>query len=102
MILGTRCARTLAAVIAALAVETICCGAIIYVDDGATGANDGSSWADAFTRIRPALDVAAAGDEVRVAQGMYTAANPGGPRSASINLPEGVLVDGGPGVVEHA
>ncbi len=45
---------------------------IIYVDDDAAGAsNDGSSWAMALPYLQPALSMAAAGDEIRVAQGTY-------------------------------
>ena len=44
-------------------------GPIIYVDLNATGANDGSSWTDAFTDLQVALAVASAGNEIRVAEG---------------------------------
>ncbi len=46
-------------------------GKIIYVDDDAAGANDGSSWANAFVRLQLAIALAEAGDEIRVAQGLY-------------------------------
>jgi hypothetical protein len=42
------------------------------VDADALGQNDGSSWADAFTDLQDALGVAAPGDEVWVAAGVYT------------------------------
>ncbi|MCL5281871.1 MAG: hypothetical protein M1376_18410 [Planctomycetes bacterium] len=44
---------------------------VIYVDDDAAGANDGSSWANAFVHLQNALAVARLGDEVRVVQGRY-------------------------------
>jgi hypothetical protein len=44
---------------------------IIYVDDDAAGANDGSSWFDAYKYLQDALMMASAGDELRVAQGIY-------------------------------
>ncbi|MDC1323144.1 T9SS type A sorting domain-containing protein [Polaribacter sp.] len=52
----------------------------IYVDAAATtGANDGSSWSDAFTDLQPALDAAAENAEIRVVAGTYyPTATPGG------------------------
>jgi len=42
---------------------------LFYVDDDATGANDGSSWVDAFNFLQDALAVARYGDTIIVAQG---------------------------------
>jgi predicted outer membrane repeat protein len=44
---------------------------LFYVDDDAAGANNGSSWDDAFNFLQDALTVARYGDAILVAQGMY-------------------------------
>ena len=71
---------------------------ILYVDPNAPGANDGTSWADAFTDLQGALDVVATVpqvEEIRVAQGIYRPAGPDGSREATFKLVSGVAVKGG-------
>jgi len=74
---------------------------IIYVDADATGANDGSSWEDAFNYLQDALSAARLGDEIWVAQGIYKpdedTDNPTGTgnREATFQLKNGVTVKGG-------
>jgi predicted outer membrane repeat protein len=73
----------------------------IYVDASATGANDGTSWADADTRLQDpnsiasgALDYATDNDEIRIAEGVYTPA--GETASFTITgLQDGLIVKGG-------
>ncbi|MDO8629702.1 MAG: right-handed parallel beta-helix repeat-containing protein [Phycisphaerales bacterium] len=45
---------------------------VIYVHADATGANDGSSWTDAFLDLQDALGAAESGDEIWLAGGRYT------------------------------
>jgi predicted outer membrane repeat protein len=72
---------------------------IVYVDAGATGADNGISWEDAFIDLQDGLAVAAAAvdvvDEVRVAQGVYMPAGPLGDRLATFQLINGVALKGG-------
>jgi len=74
-------------------------GTIIYVDDDATGADNGCCWADAFQCLHDALVAATEGDEIRVAQGTYTPACgqgiTGGDREATFQLRNGVAIKGG-------
>ena len=44
---------------------------VIYVDDDATGANNGTSWEDAYKYLQLGILSAWCGDEIRVAQGVY-------------------------------
>lgn len=71
---------------------------VIYVDAGAVGAGDGSSWTDAFSDLQDALLAAAPGDDVWVAAGQYVprnVTNPDVPRGGSFDIPTGVAVYGG-------
>ena len=76
-------------------------GQTIYVDADATGANDGSSWANAYNYLQDALAGALSGDEIWVAEGTYkpdaNSANPGGSsdREATFQLINGVAIKGG-------
>ena len=76
----------------------------IYVDDDAIGANDGSSWQNAYTFLQDALADAETADkpiEIRVAQGIYTpnrnSTSPDGTgnRNATFQLINNVTIKGG-------
>ena len=49
----------------------------LHVDDDATGANDGSSWEDAFVDLQDALAATSAGREIWVATGTYRPSDSG-------------------------
>jgi hypothetical protein len=65
-----------------------------FVNHSASGASDGSSWANAFIQFQQALAVAQDGDEIWVAKGTYKPAT-NNDRAAFYNLPSGVKVYGG-------
>ncbi|MHC4677053.1 MAG: right-handed parallel beta-helix repeat-containing protein, partial [Planctomycetota bacterium] len=73
----------------------------IYVDVDASGADDGTSWADAYNYLQDALADANSGDEIWVAQGIYTPdsnstePNGSGDREATFQLISGVALRGG-------
>jgi uncharacterized repeat protein (TIGR01451 family) len=79
----------------------VCCpgGEIIYVRGNATGLNDGSSWANAFTNLRAALDHAATACQktVWVAQGTYypSSGQPTPDTGDTFDVPDGVSLHGG-------
>jgi hypothetical protein len=64
----------------------------IYVDQNAVGANDGSSWYDAYTNLQVALFASVSGDQIWVAQGFY---QPGVNRTSTFQLKNGVILYGG-------
>lgn len=69
-------------------------GTIIYVDQNATGSDDGSSWANAFTDLQDALQAATAGQEIWVVGGLYKPTS-STDRTISFNLKSGVHIFGG-------
>ena len=71
---------------------------VIYVDQDATGANDGSSWADAYVDLQDALAMAVYGDEIWVAEGIYLPMvehGGTGDRFKSFQLKNGMALYGG-------
>jgi predicted outer membrane repeat protein len=93
--------------LAALSLCAPAIGKIIYVDAGAAGANDGSSWADAYNYLQDALadaNMAEKPVEVLVAQGIYKpdqgAETNLGDSSATFQLINGVAIYGGYAGVE--
>ncbi|MEW6746578.1 MAG: right-handed parallel beta-helix repeat-containing protein [Planctomycetota bacterium] len=66
-----------------------------YVDVDADGANDGTSWEDAFNDLQDAIGAASAGDEIWVAAGLYKPDRGTGDREASFILNKGVALYGG-------
>lgn len=65
-----------------------------YVDSSAIGANDGSSWSNAYDSLHLALSVAGIADTVLVAEGTYRPTN-GSDRSKFFVVPSGVVLLGG-------
>jgi autotransporter-associated beta strand protein len=66
--------------------------ATIYVDQNATGADNGKDWADAYTNLQTALSAAAPGDHIDVAQGDYP---PGTDPTDTFQLVDGLIIQGG-------
>ena len=64
-----------------------------FVDIDATGANNGTSWTDAFTCIQDAMDVASSGKQVWVAEGAYT--NIPASTASVLTMKDGVEIYGG-------
>ncbi len=64
----------------------------VYVDAGASGANDGSSWANAYTSLSAAITGATAGDQLWVKAGTYY---PGTIRPESFVISKSLTIYGG-------
>jgi predicted outer membrane repeat protein len=60
----------------------------LHVDADAPGANNGSSWADAYNDLQDALSVAQTSDEILVAQGIYTPEGPLYRQTSNPNPPD--------------
>lgn len=58
---------TLLAVVLCTSISTAAADTVWFVDEGAPGLNDGSSWEDAFVELQDALAAAQPGDDIRVA-----------------------------------
>ncbi len=69
--------------------------ATIYVNQNAAGANDGSSWDNAFIHLQDALNMAQDGDNIWVAKGTYKPATAGGSDTSSFIVNTDVLLYGG-------
>lgn len=65
----------------------------IYVNLNATGANNGSSWSDAYNDLQVALANATSGDNIWVAKGTYTPTT-GTDRNATFQLKNAVGIYG--------
>ena len=87
-----------------LVITSTAVGKTIYVDDDAAGANNGSSWADAYNFLQDALadaNLAEKPVEIRVAEGVYTPDSNStvpdgtGYREATFRLINGVTLKGG-------
>ncbi len=83
-------------------------GKVIYVDDDAVGANDGTSWENAYNHLQDALadaDSAEKPVEIRVSQGIYKPdqgeKQTPGDREASFRLINGVTIKGGYAGLSH-
>ncbi|MGB2863197.1 MAG: hypothetical protein WBC05_07705 [Sedimentisphaerales bacterium] len=97
--------RTFRAVLLFLIPAVLCSLAyskVIYVDDDAVGANDGSSWVDAYVYLQDALADANSAEkpvEIRVAQGIYIpdqgANQTPGDREATFQLLNETIIKGG-------
>ncbi len=68
---------------------------VIHVKADAAGANDGTSWADAYSDLQDALALAVAGEHVWVAAGTYTPTEPDADRTIAFELISGVALYGG-------
>lgn len=82
-----------------LAAGTVQGQSILLVDDTATGANNGSSWCDAYVYLQNALASVSAPSEIRVAQGIYKpdqgVGQTPGDRGATFQLLDGITLTGG-------
>jgi len=61
---------------------------VVYVNASATGANDGTSWASAFTSLQTAIDISSPNSQLWVAEGSYG-------NNASIILRSNISIYGG-------
>lgn len=70
-------------------------GSTFFVDQTATGLNNGTSWNDAFTDLQSILPVAPFGSEIRVAGGVYRPDSNSNNRTLAFHLRNGITLKGG-------
>jgi len=91
--------RVISVFLVALGAAATAAGGTIYVDADASGANNGSSWTDAYRYLQDALVYAINGDQIYVAEGIYKPDQGGGQaagdRYATFQLKNGVAIKGG-------
>jgi hypothetical protein len=107
MIAGTSSLRHIAVLSLVLMIGLDTVGASpIYVDATATGANDGTSWMDAYVDLQDAIAQAwnnpSSYPEIRVAQGRYTPDSGSLDRFAVFHLVNNVEIKGGYGGLQAA
>ncbi|HUB26292.1 MAG TPA: choice-of-anchor Q domain-containing protein [Tepidisphaeraceae bacterium] len=66
----------------------------VYVDPAATGANNGSSWANAYVSLQTPLNIGFYGEQIDVSGGTFKPTN-GSLRTASFVIDDGVSIYGG-------
>ncbi|NVK65225.1 MAG: T9SS type A sorting domain-containing protein [Flavobacteriales bacterium] len=77
-----------------LTFSSISFSATIYVDQNATGANDGTDWTNAFVDLQDAIGLSSFGDEIWVAQGTYKPTS-GTTQNVYFTIKNGTQVYGG-------
>ena len=84
--------RLCCAIIAAFFISLSASAADVFVDQNATGLNNGTTWVDAYIDLQDGLGDADAGETVFVAKGTY---KPGVVQAASFDIPLEVQMQGG-------
>lgn len=75
---------------------------VYYVDQSATGNEDGSSWTNAFTNLNTAIESVNTGDSIKIAEGVYVPDrdssglfNPVNPRLKTFFVDKDLILQGG-------
>ncbi|MFZ4621848.1 MAG: T9SS type A sorting domain-containing protein [Bacteroidota bacterium] len=68
---------------------------ILYVKTGASGSNNGSNWANAYTDLQSALTALSGGGKIWIASGTYKPGAGSPTRSSTFSLPSGITIYGG-------
>lgn len=87
---GEKIMKKIAALI--MTMSLVCSAATVYVDAGASGTNDGTSWTNAYTSLSTAISSSTAGDSVWVKAGTY---KPGSGRNETFTVNKTLNLYGG-------